>query len=134
PLTSNRTAAGIAAGSIIDALNVGAPCLHVTGQVAASNAETGRGYIHYCKDQLGMLRSISKEAHRIRRPEQAPAIFRQAIIEAMTPPAGPVSVEIPIDFQASLITVPSILTASRQPEFPRGPELAVAVERLLHAK
>ena len=133
-LTSTGTGAGNAAGAIIESWNGGAPLLHVTGQVASSYVETGRGYIHDCKDQFGMLKSISKEAHRVRRPEQAPAIFRLAIIEATTPPAGPVTVEIPIDFQASLITVPLIATPAKQPEFPHGGELAAAVERILHAK
>ena len=133
-LTSTGTGAGNAAGAIIESWNGGAPLLHVTGQVASAYIETGRGYIHDCKDQFGMLKSISKEAHRVRRPEQAPAIFRQAIIEAMIPPAGPVSVEVPIDFQASLITIPSIVTAARQAESPRAAELAAAVERILHAR
>src|SRR5206468_8063910 len=127
-LTSTGTGVGNAAGAIIESWNGGAPLLHVTGQVASPYVETGRGYIHDCKDQFGMLKSISKEAYRVRRPEQAPAVFRQAIIEALTPPAGPVSVEVPIDFQASLITVPSIMTAARQPEFYRDGELALAVE------
>src|SRR5437016_13664967 len=109
-LTSTGTGAGNAAGAIIASWNGGAPLLHVTGQVASTYVETGRGYIHDCKDQFGMLKSISKEAHRIRRPEQAPAIFRLAITQATTAPAGPVSVEIPIDFQASLISVPSLVT------------------------
>src|SRR5437870_9508524 len=117
-LTSTGTGVGNAAGAIIESWNGGAPLLHVTGQVASPYVETGRGYIHDCKDQFGMLKSISKEAHRVRRPEQAPAVFRQAIIQAMTPPAGPVSVEIPIDFQASLINVPSIATALKPPGVP----------------
>src|SRR5947209_12545358 len=61
-LTSTGTGAGNAAGAIIESWNGGAPLLHVTGQVASSYVETGRGYIHDCKDQFGMLKSISKEA------------------------------------------------------------------------
>ena len=132
-LTSTGTGAGNAAGAIIESWNGGAPLLHVTGQVASSYIETGRGYIHDCKDQLGMLESISKFAHRVRRPEQAPAIFREAVIQAMSPPAGPVSVEIPIDFQASLIKVPSIVTSVRRPGA-SDRELVPAVEQMLSAK
>src|SRR5712691_242070 len=120
--TSTGTGAGNAAGAIIESWNGGAPLLHVTGQVASSYVETGRGYIHDCKDQFGMLKSVSKEAYRIRRPEQAPAIFRQAIIQAMMPPAGPVSVEVPIDFQAALISIPSIVAAGKQPDVPSDKE------------
>src|SRR5688572_24642754 len=94
-LTSTGTGAGNAAGALVESWNGGAPLLHITGTVASQYIDSGRGYIHDCKDQLGMLMSVSKTAHRIRRPEQAPAIFRQAISEALTPPSGPVSIEIP---------------------------------------
>src|SRR5579884_1602565 len=76
-ITSTGTGAGNAAGAIIECWNGGAPLLHITGQVASPYIETGRGYIHDCKDQFAMLKSVSKEAYRVRRPEQAPAIFRK---------------------------------------------------------
>src|SRR5438445_10699881 len=122
-LTSTGTGAGNAAGAIIESWNGGAPLLHITGQVASAYIKTGRGYIHDCKDQFGMLKSISKEAHRVRRPEQAPAIFRLAITQATTAPAGPVSVEIPIDFQASLIRVPSFVTTAPSSRVPYDADL-----------
>src|SRR5215475_3412362 len=71
--TSTGTGAGNAAGALIESWNGGAPLLHVTGQVAFPYLGTGRGYIHDCKDQLAMLKSISKEAHRVHRPEAAPS-------------------------------------------------------------
>src|SRR5436190_5742745 len=111
-LTSTGTGAGNAAGAIIESWNGGAPLLHITGNVASAFVDTGRGYIHDCKDQFGMLKSVSKKAYRVHRPEQAPTIFRRAIDEAMAPPPGPVSVEVPIDFQASLIDTPSIVVPS----------------------
>lgn len=133
-VTSTGTGAGNAAGAIIEAWNGGAPLLHITGHVASAFIDTGRGYIHDCKDQLGLLKSISKEAHRIRRAEQAPSIFRKAIIEAMTPPAGPISVEVPIDFQAALITPPTIIAADPVPQTPSDAGLVPAVEKILQAK
>src|SRR5947207_5937807 len=69
-LTSTGTGAGNAAGAIIESWNGGAPLLHITGNVASGFIDTGRGYIHDCKDQFGMLKSISKEAHRVERAEQ----------------------------------------------------------------
>src|SRR5215467_220993 len=102
-LTSTGTGAGNAAGALIECWNGGAPLLHITGQVASHLTDSGRGYIHDTKGQLGMLESISKHGYRVRRAEQAPSIFRSAIEEALRPPTGPISVEIPIDFQAALI-------------------------------
>ena len=133
-ITSTGTGAGNAAGAIVESWNGGAPLLHITGQVASPYIGTGRGYIHDCKDQFGMLKSVSKEAYRVRRPEQAPAIFRKAILEAISPPSGPVSIEIPIDFQAALISIPSIVTAENKPNVPQDKELASAVEQMLKAK
>ena len=77
--TSTGTGAGNAAGAIIESWNGGAPLLHVTGNVASPYLDTGRGYIHDCKDQFGMLKSISKTAYRVRQPQEAAAIFRHAI-------------------------------------------------------
>src|SRR6185295_13224066 len=113
--------------------NGGAPLLHITGNVASNFLETGRGYIHDCKDQLGMLKSISKDAQRVRRPEQAPAVFRSAITEAMQPPPGPVSVEVPIDFQAQLIDIPPIVMPAPPAQPPGAIDLTPAVERMLAA-
>ncbi|OLD56949.1 MAG: hypothetical protein AUI54_04485 [Acidobacteria bacterium 13_1_40CM_2_56_5] len=132
--TSTGTGAGNAAGAIIESWNGGAPLLHITGQVASAYIGTGRGYIHDCKDQLGMLKSISKEAHRVRRSEEAPAIFQRAIAEALNPPAGPVSVEVPIDFQASLIIPSTVVPSAPAHVVPPDSELTSAVEKMLRAK
>lgn len=133
-ITSTGTGAGNAAGAIIESWNGGAPLLHITGQVASAFIHTGRGYIHDCKDQFGMLKSISKSAHRVLRPEQAPSVFRHAITEAMQPPPGPVSVEVPIDFQASLIAVPTVFSAAAISKSVPDAELAHAADRMISAK
>jgi acetolactate synthase-1/2/3 large subunit len=131
-LTSTGTGAGNAAGALIEAWNGGAPLLHITGQVASPYVDTGRGYIHDCKGQFAMLEGISKNAHRIRRAEQAPSVFRRAIAQAVTAPAGPVSVEIPIDFQAALIDLPDVKAVVAVDD--RGINLDEAVERITAAK
>ena len=81
-----------------------------------------------------MLKSISKEAYRVHQPQEAPLIFRRAIGQAIQPPPGPISVEIPIDFQASLITVPELLDSPPHSAIPGEHELAAAVDRMLNAK
>jgi len=81
-----------------------------------------------------MLEGISKRAYRVRRAEQAPAIFRQAITDATSAPTGPVSVEIPIDFQAALIDVPSIASIQGPPLIPSSDDLAVAAAKIAAAR
>lgn len=102
-ITSTGTGAGNAAGSLIESWAAGVPVLHITGEVAAPYLGTGRGYIHECKDQLSIMEGSCKKAMRLRMPEQASAVIRQAIKEASAAPSGPVSVEIPIDFQSAII-------------------------------
>ncbi|MBV7504198.1 thiamine pyrophosphate-binding protein [Bacillus sp. sid0103] len=107
-ITSTGTGAGNAAGSLIEAWAAGVPVLHLTGEVASPYLGTGRGYIHECKDQLSMMEGSCKKAVRLRRPEQASAVIRQAIQDAFAYPAGPVTLEIPIDFQSAIIPKHSI--------------------------
>ena len=102
-VTSTGTGAGNAAGALIEALTAGSPVIHLTGQVDSAWLDRGWGFIHEAKDQLGMLRSVSKAAWRIARPEEAVPVLREAVRAAMTPPQGPVSVEIAIDIQRTLV-------------------------------
>ncbi|VCU71007.1 Acetolactate synthase isozyme 1 large subunit [Pigmentiphaga humi] len=101
--TSTGTGAGNAAGALVEAWTAGTPLLHVTGQVALPYLERGRSYVHEAKDQLGMLQSVSKAALRVWSAETAMATFQEAVRLALTPPCGPVSVEIPIDLQGALV-------------------------------
>ncbi len=102
-ITSTGTGAGNAAGSLIEAWAAGVPVLHLTGEVASPYLGTGRGYIHECKDQLSMMEGSCKKAIRLRKPEQTASVVRLAIQEALAAPSGPVTLEIPIDFQSAII-------------------------------
>jgi acetolactate synthase-1/2/3 large subunit len=109
-VTSTGVAAGNAAGSLVEALTAGTPVLHLTGQIETGFLDQGRGYIHEAPDQPGMLKSISKRFFRISRPEDTLAVLEEAVRTALTPPTGPVSVEIPIDVQGAEITLPGTIT------------------------
>jgi acetolactate synthase I/II/III large subunit len=98
-LTSTGIGAGNAAGSLVEALSAGMPVLHVTGQVATDYLGSGRGYIHETKDQLGMLRAVSKHAVTITDTASAAGTLRAAVAAALAVPCGPASVEWPIDLQ-----------------------------------
>nr|WP_246869615.1 thiamine pyrophosphate-binding protein [Priestia megaterium] len=135
-ITSTGTGAGNAAGSLIEAWAAGVPVLHLTGEVASPYLGTGRGYIHECKDQLSMMEGSCKKAVRLRRPEQAAAVVRQAIQDAFAYPAGPVTLEIPIDFQSAIIPNHPIedisLIAPTNNTIPSIPQEALA--KISHAR
>ena len=101
--TSTGTAAGNAAGAMVEALTAGSPVLHITGQVPVEHLGRNRAFIHEAPSQLEMLRAISKRAFRIDSVDNALAVFAEAAGCALTAPTGPVSIEIPIDIQAALL-------------------------------
>jgi len=115
-ITSTGVAAGNAAGSLVEALTAGSPVLHLTGQIERDWLDRGWGYIHEAPDQPTMLKGVSKAFFRISAPEEALGVLQKATQIALTPPTGPVSVEIPIDVQGAAVTVPEAL---RPPPVPR---------------
>lgn len=108
-LTSTGTAAGNAAGAMVEALTAGTPLLHLTGQIETPYLDQSLSYIHEAPDQLTMLQAVSKTAFRVRSVETALSTIKLAVQTALTAPTGPVSVEIPIDIQAALMPLPADL-------------------------
>ena len=134
-VTSTGTAAGNACGAMVEALTAGTPVLHLTGQIEVPYLDRELAYIHEAPEQLDMLRAVSKAAYRVRSAETALGTLREAVRVALTPPYGPVSVEIPIDIQATEIDVPASLAPLpvALPE-PAAAELDALAERLARAK
>ena len=117
-LTSTGAGAGNAVGSLIEACNAASPMLHITGQVEAEYLDRDASFIHEAKDQLTFLRASSKAAYRITHADQVVGILNEAIRVAQTVPMGPVSVEIPIDVQATEIELPANLAPVAAPAMP----------------
>jgi acetolactate synthase-1/2/3 large subunit len=113
-ITSTGTGAGNACGALVEALTAGSPVLHLTGQIASAHLDKGKGFIHEAKDQLGMLRSVSKQAYRPSAAEAIAPTLVAAIEQALAAPQGPVSVEIPVDYQHA--SVPPLALRPRPPE------------------
>ncbi len=108
-VTSTGTAAGNAAGAMVEAQTAGTPLLHLTGQIELPYLDRQCGYIHEAVDQLSMLSAVSKRAFRVWSAETALGTLKEAVRTALTAPSGPVSVEIPIDIQETLIEKPTDL-------------------------
>ena len=107
--SSTGPGAGNAVGGLVEARFAGSPVLHITGQTATKFADRGVGTVHDAYDQLGMLGSVSKAAYRVRSAQQALGVLTRAATDALTPPTGPVSVEVPIDLQRVPIERPAML-------------------------
>ena len=134
-VTSTGTGAGNAAGALVEALTAGTPMIHLTGQIEAEYLDRDLGFIHEAPAQLAMLQSVSKAAFRIRNAQTALATLREAARLAQTPPCGPVSIEIPIDVQKTLIDLPDDLLpvdVAPQPVLPA--QVDALAERLRGAR
>ena len=107
--TSTGTAAGNAAGAMIEAQTAGTPLLHITGQIETAHLDKKHGYIHEARDQLMMLRAVSKSARRVTEAGSALKTFKLAFRDALSAPTGPVSIEVPIDIQHTKIEWPKNL-------------------------
>ena len=113
--TSTGPGAANVAGAIVESRFAGSAILHFTGQTAIDNLDKNQGTVHDVPDQFGMLKSISKKAIRISNTEDVVTKLMDAVTVALTPPMGPVSIEIPIDIQRTNIERPLILDQIKLP-------------------
>ena len=113
--TSTGPGAANVAGAIVESRFAGSAILHFTGQTAIDNLDKNQGTVHDVPDQFGMLTSISKKAIRISNTEDVVTKLMDAVTVALTPPMGPVSIEIPIDIQRTKIERPSTLDQIKLP-------------------
>lgn len=120
-----------AATGILEARFAGSPVLHLTGQTKTAFLDRGAGTVHDIPDQLGLMRSAGKAAYRIHAPQDAFAVLRQAVAEALSFPAGPVTVEIPIDIQSLAVARPASLKTYTLPVPARMAPAASEIEALV---
>ena len=132
-VTSTGPGAANAAGALVEARFSGTPLLHLTGQTATGNIDRAQGAVHDVPQQLAMLESVSKSAWRVRSPGTALGTLARAAADALTPPTGPVSVEIPIDIQRARIARPATLDTLRMPTPPPLPPSPAALDALADA-
>ena len=136
--SSTGPGAANAVGGLIDARYASSPVLHLTGQTATKYADRALGTVHDAYDQLGMMASVCKAAYRVRSAAQALGVLTRAAVEALTPPMGPVSVEVPIDLQRAVIPRPAALDGFvlplAAPRAPAAAELDELAARVLRAR
>src|ERR1700688_2057930 len=137
-ITSTGPGAANAVPGLVEARFAGTPILHITGQTLTKFVDRGMGTVHDVADQLGMLRSVSKSAYRVRSPQETFGVLTRAVVEALSAPTGPVSVEVPIDVQRSPVTGPTLPECFTlplpPPRAPSAAELDQLAELVLRAK
>ena len=86
-----------ASAALLTAFGMGAPVLALVGQIPSFAIDQGHGHLHEIRDQLGLLRHLTKHAARIRAPHEAPPLIAEAIRRARSGRQGPVALECAID-------------------------------------
>lgn len=129
-VTSTGPGAANAVGGLVEARFASTPLLHLTGQTRTPHLGRGMGTTHDVEDQIGMLASVGKGAFRVPSAAEALGVLTEAAALALSPPCGPVSVEIPIDVQRTEIARPAALDLLRLPVAPPPAPAPEAVDRL----
>ena len=141
-LTSTGTGAGNAAGAMLEALTAGSRVLHVTGNIDSAHLGKDRGVYHEVPRQLEMLGTVSRHALRVESARRAGRTLAEAVHlldGGGDRPAGPVSVDWPIDLQytadpARQARVPKKLRAAAAPEAATKREITRAARVLRKAR
>jgi acetolactate synthase I/II/III large subunit len=74
-----------------------AKVLCLTGQIHTDQIGRGYGMLHEIPDQMAIIRSLTKWAARIQRPQEAPRLLATALSEMLSDRIRPVGLEIPLD-------------------------------------
>jgi acetolactate synthase-1/2/3 large subunit len=136
--SSTGPGAANAMGGLVEARFGGSPVLHLTGQTASRFAGRDMGPVHDVPGQSAMLAAVCKAQLCLPTAEAALGFLTRAATLALTPPMGPVTLEIPIDLQRIALPRPAELDGLVLP-LPPPPEADAAAldalaERLAAAR
>jgi acetolactate synthase-1/2/3 large subunit len=102
------------------------PVLAISSQIPSELIGAGRGYLHELGDQLASFAPVVKHAARAHTVEAIPEALAYAWQIALTPPSGPVYLEIPVDLLRGAAGETRPSTRMAAPERHPAPREAVA--------
>jgi acetolactate synthase-1/2/3 large subunit len=126
--SSTGPGAANAVPGLVEARFAGSPVLHITGQTPTKFLDRDMGTVHDLPGQTAMLAAVCKAALRVRSAPEALGVLTRAAALALTPPTGPVSVEVPIDVQRTAIARPAALDTLVLPVPPPLPPSEAALD------
>ncbi len=112
------------------------PVVAISSQIPSHLIGRGRGYLHELPDQLASFAPIVKDAARAQSIESIPGLLARAWRIALTPPSGPVYLEIPVDLLRAPAPGGPVTTLEAMVERQCAPleQVLTAATRLAHAK
>lgn len=121
---------------LMEAASSHVPVVAISSQIPADLIGRGRGYLHELNDQLASFAPIVKHAARAHSIASIPGLLAQAWRIALTPPSGPVYLEIPVDLLREPAPGGPVTTLEAMVERQCAPleQVLAAASRLAHAK
>jgi acetolactate synthase I/II/III large subunit len=83
--------------ALMEAASAHVPVVAIASQIPRELIGRGRGYLHELRDQRASFAPLVKWTGRTDRAVELPQVLAEAWRQALTPPSGPVFVEIPVD-------------------------------------
>ena len=120
--------------ALATAYSTGAKVLALIGQIPGRAIGKKLGYLHEIPDQLGILRTLTKSAERVERPEDAPGLVARAFQQLHAGRPRPVGLELPPDMLGTKAEVTLAAPLAPEPPAPLDEDaIAQAAEMLAAA-
>jgi acetolactate synthase I/II/III large subunit len=119
--------------ALATAYSTGAKVLALIGQIPSRSIGKGLGYLHEIPDQLGILRTLTKSAERVERPEDAPGLVAQAFAKLHSGRPRPVALEVPPDVLGAKAEVALVPPLAPEPPAPLDEDAIAQAAQVLGA-
>ncbi|HYY76286.1 MAG TPA: thiamine pyrophosphate-binding protein [Gaiellaceae bacterium] len=133
-LLSTGPGALMSLAALMEAASSHVPIVTVASQIPSDLLGAGRGYLHELADQLASFAPVVKWAARAESAEEIPELLAEAWRRSLTPPSGPVFVEIPVDCLGGETSVSPPKNLETAPTAPPLPDVDEAARLLAHAR
>src|SRR5262249_3432781 len=119
--------------ALATAYSTGAKVLALVGQIPSRSIGKGLGYLHEIPDQLAILRTLTKSAERVERPEDAPGLVAQAFRQLHSGRPRPVGLEVPPDVLGAKAEVTLAAPLAPEPPAPLDEDAIAQAAQMLGA-
>jgi acetolactate synthase I/II/III large subunit len=122
--------------AVMEAASSHVPVVVISSQIPGDLIGRGRGYLHETADQLASFAPLVRYAARAHSAESIPGLLAQAWRTALTPPSGPVYLEIPVDLLKAPAAVAEVSALEAMVERQCAPldQVALAADALAGAR
>lgn len=135
-LLSTGPGALISLAALMEAASAHVPVIAIASQIPRELIGAGRGFLHELGDQKASFEPVVKWAARAESAAEIPELLAEAWRRALTPPSGPVFLEIPVDVLQAESDVPvgELDTTPPAPPLPPDDALDEAARLLVGAE